>query len=345
VTTLDAAAPGSGAGGRAAGRGLTGFLADRGHAWEELGGLVGAAGRHPERLGPDTVRRLGHLYREVGSDLALARRRYPGDPVVARLEQLVGAARHVVYDAERPRGTLRAFVSTGYWRRVRERPALLLVAAALLFGPALLAGAWAWRDPGPAGGLVPQQFRSVGEPRPAGTDLGIPTDQQAELAGEIFTNNIQVTFIAFAGGLLLTLGTAWILVQNGVTLGAVAGLAAGAGNGRSFVELVTAHGVLELSCIVVAGAAGMRMGWAIVAPGYRRRGDALRVEARAAVEIVVGTAPWLVGAGLVEGFVTPAGLGLGPVVGIGLGLGALYWGLVLWRGRPEPPPVRAAPAP
>jgi len=92
--------------------------------------------------------------------------------------------------------------------------------------------------------------------------------------------------------------------------------------------------VLELSCVVVASAAGLRMGWALVSPGRRRRrGVALAAEARVAVEIVLGTAPWLVLAGLVEGFITPRGLGLGPVIVVGVTLGAVYWALVLWRGR------------
>jgi hypothetical protein len=94
--------------------------------------------------------------------------------------------------------------------------------------------------------------------------------------------------------------------------------------------------VLELSCIVVAGAAGLRLGWAIVHPGHRTRGAALRDEARATIEMVLGTAGWLVVAGLVEGFVTPAGVGFGAVLVIGIGLGALFWGLVLWRGRLQP---------
>ena len=143
--------------------------------------------------------------------------------------------------------------------------------------------------------------------------------------------------LAFGGGLLLGLGTLLVLIQNGVLLGAVAGLSIGAGNGRPFFSLVTAHGVLELSCICVAAAAGLRIGWAIVDPGYRRRGEALRSETRAAIEMLLGTAPWLVVAGLVEGFVTPAGFDLPIVIAIGLGLGALYWGLVFWRGRPQLP--------
>ncbi len=254
-----------------------------------------------------------------------------------RLETLVTEARHLVYDSEPKRGALREFVSHGYWRRIRERPVPLLVAVLFLFAPALLAGTWAWRDPGAASGLVPSQYQRVTEPRPSGTDLGVSVSDEAALASQIFTNNITVTMLAFGGGLLLGLGTVLVLLQNGVLLGAVAGLSIGAGNGRPFFALVTAHGVLELSCICVAAAAGLRIGWAIVDPGYRRRGDALRSETRAAVEMLLGTAPWLVVAGLVEGFVTPGGASRSPVVvTIGLGLGALFWGLVLWRGRPEP---------
>jgi uncharacterized membrane protein SpoIIM required for sporulation len=227
---------------------------------------------------------------------------------------------------------VRDFASRGYWRRIRERPALLALAAVCLFAPAFLAGYWAWRDPGAASGLAPDAYQSVTEPRSPGQDLGVSVDEQADLAAQIFTNNIRVTMLAFAGGMLFGIGTLYLLVYNGMLLGAVAGLAVGAGNGRPFFELVTAHGVLELSCIVIGGLAGFRLAAAIVEPGYRSRGAALRDEARAAVELILGTAVWLVVAGLVEGFVTPAGTGLTTVLVVGFGLGALFWGLVLWRG-------------
>jgi uncharacterized membrane protein SpoIIM required for sporulation len=202
----------------------------------------------------------------------------------------------------------------------------------------VLSAAWAVRDPGAASGVVPSQYRSVTEPRRT-TDLGLSSDQSAEFSSEIFTNNIRVTFVAFAAGIAAGLGTALLLVYQGVLFGAVNGLAIWAGNGRSFFELTLAHGLLELSCIVVGSAAGIRMGWALVAPGRLRRMAALRAEALPAVEILLGTIPWLVVAGLVEGFVTPAGLGLGTVLTIAFGLAGLYWGLVLWRGRPTPSPV------
>jgi uncharacterized membrane protein SpoIIM required for sporulation len=317
------------------------FLDDRGPRWEELLALTEEARRKPERLGPTRVRRLGELYRAAAADLAFARRSFPGDPVVERLEALVGRSRHLVYDAPTRRGSVVRFFATDYWRLVAGRPLPLLAAALCLFGAAALAGGWALRDPGAAAGLVPSEYHAVTEPRPSG-DLGLSPDEEARFSSQVFTNNIRVSFLAFATGIAFGIGTAALLVLNGVLLGTVAGLAVEAGNGRTFFELVTAHGVLELSCIVVAGAAGMRLGWAIVEPGRGTRTSALVAEGRRAVAIVAGTVPWFVLAGLVEGFVTPEGIGLTGVLVVGLALGVVYWTLVLWRGirrGPEPSPA------
>jgi uncharacterized membrane protein SpoIIM required for sporulation len=320
------------------------FVRERTPTWDELDHLLQAGANAPARLGPAGVLRLGECYRSVAADLAFARRRFPADPVVGRLEGLTQRGRQAVYGAARSRNTVREFVSHGYWRRIRERPALLALSFVCLALPTLLAGYWAWRDPGPASGLVPDAYQSVTQPRTPGQDLGVSVDEQSDLAAQIFTNNIQVTFLAFAGGILLGLGTLYVLIQNGIMLGAVAGLAIGAGNGRPFFELVVAHGVLELSCIVVAGLAGLRLAAAIIDPGTKSRMDALRTEARAAVEIIIGTMPWLVVAGLVEGFLTPAGTGLTVVLTVGFALGAIFWGLVLWRGGPAATPATDEPA-
>jgi uncharacterized membrane protein SpoIIM required for sporulation len=317
---------------------LTSFLSPRRDRWSELSGLVRSAGRRPETLGPDGVRRLGTLYRATAADLALARREFAGDPVVAQLADLVGKARPLVYANERRLGSFREFVSHGYWRRVRERPVPLLVSALLLFGTWGLAGVWAWRDPGAALAVAPEDFRSWTEPQ---EDRGSPTSEEsAAFASSLFTNNIRVSILAFAAGIAAGLGSAFVMVFNGLILGVVTGLATDAGNGDLLLEWIPAHGILELSCIVVAGAAGMRMGWALVVPGRRRRGAALAAEARPAAEIVLGTTAWLVVAGLLEGFVSPSGIGLGARITIGLLAAGAFWGLVIWRGG-----VTAAPAP
>jgi len=313
------------------------FTTERDGSWTELEKLVADARGKPERLGAAGVLRLGALYRQAAADLSLARRRFPGEPVVGRLATLVGRARSLVYDSDPRRETIGEFFATGYWRRIRQRPRLLLLAAALMFVPAVLTLVWAGRDPGAAAGLVPSAYRSVTEPHRAGHGLGLSSGTSTALAGEIMVNNIRVTLVAFAGGITAGVLTGAILLFNGVLLGVVGGLALHAGNGSRFFELVVAHGVLELSCITVAGMAGLRLAGAVIAPGRRARSEAIAAEARQAVELALGTAPWLVVAGLTEGFITPAGFGLATNTVIGVTLGSLYWGLVVWRGRrPRP---------
>jgi len=315
------------------------FISEREGDWRALDELLLRRGRRGRRLrrGAPDVLGLGALYRGAAADLALARRGHPGDPVVVRLESLVARARQAVYAEEPRRGSMRTFFARTYWLRVRERPLALALAGALLLVPALLAGAWALDDPGAAVGIIPGEFRGAVEP--AG-DTGMTTAESTAFSGTVMTNNIQVTFLAFAVGILLGLGTALVLVYNGATLGAVAGGAIANGNGADFAEFVTAHGIIELSCVAVTAAAGLRMGYAIVAPGPRPRGEALVEEARSAIAIVLGTVPWLILAGLIEGFVTRAGFGLVPGIVLGVGIGALFWTLVIVRGRPT-----AAPAP
>jgi uncharacterized membrane protein SpoIIM required for sporulation len=320
------------------------FVEERQPRWEELEQLVARARRRPQRLGPEGVRRLGALYRAGAADLAFGRGRFPGDPAVRRLEDLVGRSRHLVYSAPGGgRSSLIRFFTRGYWRLVAEAPVALVVSIALLFGPAVLTAGWALRDPPAAIGLVPSDFRPVVDEEQPWTEL--PADQQAAFSSEVLTNNIRVTLLAFAGGITFGLMTALALIYNGVLLGAIGGLMIEAGNGRGFVDLVTAHGVLELTCIVVAGAAGLRFGWSIVEPGRGTRAVAMRRQAVRSVALVLGTAPWLVLAGIVEGYRAElSDAGLGAVIGVGVGLGLLYWGLVLALGRPDDAPtgVRAS---
>jgi uncharacterized membrane protein SpoIIM required for sporulation len=298
---------------------------------QELAALLDRAGGRPERLGPGGVLRLGALYRATAAELATVRRRAaPGDPALARLEELVARGRQAVYADARVRGSARRFVTTGYWRLVAERPGLLALAAALLLLPAVAGALWASADPDAALGLVPGELRGAVEPV---GDTGMSAEETAAFSSQVLTNNIYVTFLAFAMGLALGLGTAFVLVYNGLILGVVTGGAIAAGNGTTFVEFVAAHGVIELSCIVVAGMAGLRLGSALLMPGPRPRGEALVEEARAAVAIVLGTAPWLVLAGFIEGYLTRSGFGLWPGLTLGVGVGALFWGLVYSRAR------------
>ena len=307
------------------------FESQRGPDWARLDILLcrSAGRRGRRRLGASGVLELGALYRGAAADLAYARRRFPGDPVVRRLEALVTRGRAAVYGRRR-RGGVAAFLLRGYWVRLAERPGMVALAWALLLVPAAAGTVWGLIDPGAAVGLVPGDFAGAADPPAEGRDFG--AGEGSVFATQVLINNIQVTLVAFAGGLLFGLGTAVALVFNGLLIGVIGGLAFGAGNGAAFVRLISSHGPLELSCIVVGGIAGLRLGHALIVPGALTRTRSLQHEARRSVELAVGTAPWLVLCGFLEGLATGPELPLWSQVALGLGLATVFWGLVIWRG-------------
>lgn len=309
------------------------LIREREDDWQRLEQVITMAAGRPERLGANGVFELGSLYRSAAADLAIARASFPADPVRRRLESLVSRAALLVYDPRARRRSAWDFFTDVYWQRVAERPGLILLAATLLLGPAVIAAVWAAQDPAAAAGFVPEEFAGAADPP---SNAGTTPAEEAAFSAFLFTHNIQVTFLCFAAGLAAGIGTGISLVFNGLLLGTIAGLAVDAGNGGAFFDFIIPHGPIELSCIVIAAVAGLRIGLAIVDPGDRTRGASLKAEALPAVEIILGTMPWLVLAGISEAFVRGSGLPRAGLMAIGLGIFSLYWGLVLWRGRLVP---------
>lgn len=309
---------------------LPAFLDERRADWQRLELLLKSAGRRPERLPPADLRELARLYRAAAADLATARRRFPTDPVVRELELLVGRGRGLVYERAARRANLIDLFADRYWLLLAERAGPLALAAAVLLVPGLLAGMWASADPETMADLLPVEFLWVTEAE--STDQGFGPLGLAGFSTYVFVNNIRVTLVAFVLGITAGLGTAWLVGYNGFLLGGVTGLAISAGNGDLLGAAVLAHGVLELSCIVVGAGAGFSLGRAMLRPGQATRRAALRNEAVPALVIAGATLPWLVAAGLVEGFVSRIGLGTLPTAVVGLTLGAAFWGLFYWRG-------------
>ncbi|HEX3618413.1 MAG TPA: stage II sporulation protein M [Solirubrobacteraceae bacterium] len=309
---------------------LSDFVTTRSAAWDDFQGDLHRAGGRPERLGTDGALEFGRRYRAITADLAYARRRFRGDPVVARLERLVSDGAQSMYGRRERSGSPLRFMTTGYWRLIAERPGPLAAAGFTTIAAVVLAALWGLHDPAAALGLVPSQFQTAAHVHLHKLPGGATT--LAASAGSIFINNIQVSFLVFAGGLLLGIGSLAVLAYNGLMVGALAGITLQAGNFGIFLRYVLPHGILELSCFTVAAAAGIRLGWALIDPGWLSRGESLRRQARPAVAMIIGTAPCLVTAGLTEGFVTPHALPLPAALAVGLALGGAYWGLVLLRG-------------
>jgi uncharacterized membrane protein SpoIIM required for sporulation len=122
----------------------------------------------------------------------------------------------------------------------------------------------------------------------------------------IMTNNISVSFLAFAFGMTLGVGTLYLMVFNGLMLGAIAGLCHTHGLDIPFWSFVLPHGVIELSAIFIAGGAGFLLATALLAPGDLPRKQALMKRARQAGRLILGCVPLLVVAGIVEAFFSPS---------------------------------------
>ena len=290
-------------------------------------------------LPADEVLELANLYRAATADLAFARRRFPADPVTTALERLVADARSAVYAGSGRRQGVVGFFRDTYWALIFERRRALALAAILLLLPGLAGALWSVVDPDSLAGVLPAEFLWVTSAE--STDQGYGGAGLVGFSTYVLTNNIRVTLTAFALGITYGIGTGWILAQNGVILGALTGLAVGAGNTEVFVAAVAAHGILEISCIVVGGASGLSLGRAILRPGSRTRRESLGAEAVVAVQLALGTSAWLILAGFVEGFASRTGLSWVPTAAIGLALGGVFWALVWTRGRRVADQMRA----
>lgn len=298
--------------------------------WRRLEDLI--ARRQARRLGPRDALALASLYRRSTADLARAQRDWPDQPVAWYLNGLVARGHATLYreGGGGPRAVARFYRST-LPSTYRAAAPFLLAAAALLLLPALLAFALGLADPALAAGMVPAQVLADARAHRLWTD--IPEAHRALASSGIMTNNIQVVLLAFAGGVLLCLPSAYVLVTNGVSLGATFAVVTHYGVGPGLLDFVVAHGFLELSIIVGGGAAGLMMGWALLQPGPYRRRDALVLAARRASVLVVGLAPLLIVAGVVEGNLSPTHAPFPLKLGLGVTLAALAHAYLLGAGR------------
>lgn len=307
------------------------FLAERTKDWNELDGLLARGGPEANRLTAPELLRLGALYRASASDLAVARRYFTGTPGALRLQNLVARAHGVVYGRVQRDDTFASFFSRSIWRRIYESLHWVRLAILVLFVGVLAGTIWALHDPTSASSLLPGLHVSA---HTKGGFYGLPITGRGGLAIEIFTNNILVSCMCMLGGFTCGIVTSYLLVYNGAIIGILGALEWRANGFVDFLRLVVPHGLLELSCVSLAGGAGFVIAKALIDPGIRTRRYALAAISPQVGACTLGFITFLMVAGLTEGFVTPWDLSVVPALAIGVVLAGAFWTGVLWRGRP-----------
>ncbi|NUN50465.1 MAG: stage II sporulation protein M, partial [Candidatus Brocadiae bacterium] len=256
------------------------FLSRRQGAWKRLEEDVARAERDGMDVLPvEDLRRIGTSYRQACSDLTYARTVLQNAEISDYLNTLVGQAYAAIYRKSRLswRGVAE-FLLKGYPAAVRKHWRPVAFAWGLLIAGFALAFAAVSSDREAFRAIVPAEYHALyGRPQEdlrAARFGSVSADQAADFSSRIYVNNIKVSLGAFAMGGTFGVGTVLMLLYNGALLGAIASNFHRWGQGYEFWSLIVPHGAVELSCIAVAAAAGLMLGWSLIRPGRLRRGEA-----------------------------------------------------------------------
>jgi uncharacterized membrane protein SpoIIM required for sporulation len=314
------------------------FVAHRAPAWRRFEVLLNRLDTISlKRFSAAETAEFSRLFRELCHDLSLIRSRDWGRGLVSYLNDLVSRGHNAFYSS--PPGNLShlvRFLAVGFPRVFRKNIGYFLTASALFFGSLGVTWAVVQHDPSLARRIIEPKMLTMMEEmygengpmahRTAGSDAeGKPSDkksgqngsgqeapqfgeERAAMAGFYTSHNGGIALDCFAGGILLGLRTVYVLLFNGIYLGAVSGYLIAQGHSDRFLSFVVSHGSFELVAIAVAGGAGLMLGNALVHPGQRTRLESLRLRGLEAIQIAAGAAAMIGVAALIEAFWSPAAI-------------------------------------
>ncbi len=228
--------------------------------------------------------------------------------VVAHLDGLASRTHNALY-APRPYRLDAAWhlLSRGFPRTLRKNWRFLVVATFLFAFPFVVGIAGSLTSAEFARGVLPtSMLEQMAENYAEGFESGRGGGQDSAMAGFYVYNNVGIAFRCFATGILFGAGSVFFLVYNGLIIGTVFGYVMTQGGGTNILTFTSGHAPFELTAIVISGAAGMQMGYALVDTGGRTRLGSLRSQSKELVDLVVGTAVMLVIAAAIEGFWSPS---------------------------------------
>lgn len=304
------------------------FVAAHRAEWQRLDELV----KRRRHLSGAEADELVDLYQRVATHLSTVRSAAPDPTLVSRLSQLVTRARSAVTGAHTPAWRDAARFLTVTFPAIAYRCRWWWLGASLISLIVMTAvGGWVAGNPRVQRAVAPSKqikqlvrhdFENYYSAHPAGA-----------FAAHLWTHNAQVAALSLILGIFLCVPTLYLLWQNAYHVGQTGGLMFAYGKGGTFFGLILPHGLLELTAVFLAAATGMRLGWTVIDPGLRRRGQALAEEGRAAVAVAIGLVLVLLVSGVIEAFVTPSPLPTAARIGIGVTAEVGFLAYVIVLGR------------
>lgn len=311
------------------------FISEGKNNWQRLEDLLMLADSGTLRgLTKAEVREFGELYRRVASDLAIARAETRDPKLVNYLNSLVIRAHGKIYRADAKGANIFwQFLSKDFPQAFRQTRRFTALAFFLFTFFAVASGILCYSDPNFADNLGVSEVRYA-----AKSDLKwwLRLNEANQIGStQILTNNILVAFMAFVYGAFFGIGTIYVLVNNGLFIGGVVGVCyeANPAFANELVTFMVGHGVIELSCIFIAGGAGMLIGYSMINPGDLTRAEALKKNGLIAIRLAIGCALLLFIAGIIEGFLSPAPLPAFIKFGTGILTGIAMYSYLLMAGK------------
>jgi uncharacterized membrane protein SpoIIM required for sporulation len=303
------------------------FAAAHRAEWARLDELV----KRRRRLSGDEVDELVGLYQRAATHLSVVRS--AGDArLTAELSTRVARARGAVTGAHAPAWRqVGRFFSVAFPAQAYRLRWWWFGAAAGSIILAVISAAWIARSPEVQASLLPpaqakqlvqHEFRDYYSQYAA-----------TSFAAKVWTNNVWVAAESLIFGILLGIPTVLVLVENALNIGIDAGFMIGHGRSTEFFALILPHGMLELSAVFLAAAAGLKLGWTIIDPGPRSRAVALAEEGRSTVTLALGMIVVLLVSGVIEAFVTPSPLPTWARISIGAVVEAAFLAYIFGLGR------------
>lgn len=284
------------------------WIARRETNWQELQAILNKlAKKGLKNLSATEIRQLASLYRSVSADLARAKTHKVGYIIEQDLQNLTSRSYTQVYQGSRRQEwkAVKDFYLLGFPQIIQQTWAYWAIATCVFIFGALVAWWYSWQDPVFISLIVPEHLiTKVRQDQQLwmGSILGI----EPVASTNIMINNISVCFNAIGGGITAGILTLYLLLFNGLLIGAVATLVAQNNLAYPFWAFVFPHGALELPAIFLAGGAGLLIARGLLFPGQYKRIDSLKIYGNQAAKLVYGIIPMLIIAGIIEGFFSPS---------------------------------------